>query len=123
VHPPLAVINLSRVYAAWKGIDDDQQIYWSSLGGQNWAPQQKIEGAGTSVGPSLAVVGVEPFALWKGVDGDSRILWTRYDGQIWRPQQVIRGIGTSARPALVLHPGDGKLYAAWRGVDDDQEIY
>jgi hypothetical protein len=83
VGPSLAFYSMGAVggvtgrpYAAWKGVDGDQGIYWSSWDGQNWAPQQKIDGAGTSVGPSLAAFNNSPYAAWKGVDGDEKIYWS-----------------------------------------------
>ena len=33
-----------KLYAAWKGADNDQELYYSSFDGTNWAPQAHIPG-------------------------------------------------------------------------------
>jgi hypothetical protein len=66
----------NRLFAAWKGVHDDQGIYWSSFNGNSWAGQEKINGVGTSQGPSLAVFESRLFAAWKGVHDDQGIYWS-----------------------------------------------
>jgi hypothetical protein len=50
--PSLAVFN-NRLFMAWKGVDGDQGIYFSSFDGNSWAPQQRVAGVGTSNKPAL----------------------------------------------------------------------
>ena len=69
--PSLAAFN-GRLYAAWKGINNDPGIYWASFDGSNWAPQQNIANVGTSFGPSLATYQnfqgqTLLYAIWKGI--------------------------------------------------------
>jgi hypothetical protein len=52
VGPALAVY-IGLLYMAWKGIEGDQGIYFSTFDGQNWAAQQNVPGIGSSVGPAL----------------------------------------------------------------------
>ncbi len=48
--------NGQKLWMAWKGVEDDPGIYWSSLASifEDWAPQKRVEGAGTSGGAALA---------------------------------------------------------------------
>ena len=44
------------LYAAWKGVPDDDRIFYSRWNGQgSWTPQQNIPG-NTSAGPALGVL-------------------------------------------------------------------
>lgn len=44
------------IYMAWKGMDNDEGIYWSRFDGSTWAPQQNVPGVGTSARLGLANV-------------------------------------------------------------------
>ena len=120
VGPKLAVFQ-NRLYAAWKGVDSDQRMFWSSFDGTSWAPQQVGIGGGTSEGPSLAVFQNRLYAAWKGVGGDQRMFWSSFDGNSWAPQQVGIGGGTSVGPSLAVF--QNRIYAAWKGVDTDQRMF
>ena len=52
VGPSLAVFS-ERLFMAWKGVNDDQRIFFSSFDGNHWAPQQAVPGVGTSFRPSI----------------------------------------------------------------------
>ena len=43
VGPALAVFN-NRLYAMWKGMNDDQRLWFSSFDGHSWASQATIPG-------------------------------------------------------------------------------
>jgi hypothetical protein len=58
----------NRIYAAWKGANTDQTMFWSSFDGVGWTPQQQIPTVASSVGPSLAGAGNLLFAAWKGAN-------------------------------------------------------
>jgi Papain-like cysteine protease AvrRpt2 len=117
--PSIADYN-GRLYAAWKGINDDQGIYWASCDGSNWGPQHNIPGVGTSTGPSLCFFG-HLYAVWKGINDDQGIYWSFYNGSNWAPQRNIPGVGTSLIPTLAVF--NGRLYAVWKGINDDQGMY
>lgn len=72
------------LYMAWKGIQGDEGIYWTTFDGSNWAPQQKVGGVGTSVGPALAP-GFDRllYMAWKGIVGDEGIYWSTFNGTNW----------------------------------------
>jgi hypothetical protein len=102
-----------------------------------WQPQQRIQGVGSSHGPSLAVAGSSNFTsqlfdlymVWKGIAGDSGIYWSRLNGNSWLPQEKIQGVGTSHGPVMATYntssggvPSYG-LFLAWKGVSSDSGIY
>jgi hypothetical protein len=121
---------------AWKGVDDDSGIYWSTFNGADWAPQRPILGVGTSDSPALVALGNRLHIFWKGVPGDTNAYHSTLDdgeGAIWKPQQLIsyieaqadgmvaREIGTSS--ALSACVRGNQIMLAWKGVDDDSGIY
>ena len=118
--PALAAFD-NKLFAAWKGVGDDQRMFWSSFDGTAWAPQQLGIGGGSSDAPALAFFGGRLFAVWKGVNTDERMFWSSFDGNTWAPQQVGVGGGTSGSPALATL--GGRLIAAWKGSGDDQRMF
>ncbi|HEY6886814.1 MAG TPA: C1 family peptidase [Solirubrobacter sp.] len=116
----LASFN-SRLYAVWKGVHGDDSMWWSSYNGSAWAPQQRIPGVGSSVGPTVAVFNGRLYAAWKGMGTDQGIYWSSFDGHAWAAQQRIGGVATSVGPSLAVF--NGRLYAAWKGMNTDQGIY
>jgi hypothetical protein len=87
--------------AAWKGVGGDSGIYWSWFDGRAWAPQQRIAGVGTSVGPSLVDFGQAPppllYAFWRGVNEGTN--WGEVIGDVGKD---VYGIGK----AIVTSFGD-----------------
>ena len=43
------------------------------------------------------------------------------DTWLWARQRNMAGVGTSFRPSLCTY--NGRLFAAWKGVNNDQGIY
>lgn len=109
------------IVSAWKGINNDQNIYYSAFGGGNWTPQRSIPGVGSSVGPAAALFNGRVYLAWKGINNDQGIYFSDYDGNSWVPQKNVSGVGTSYRPSLAVF--NGKLYMAWKGINNDQGIY
>jgi hypothetical protein len=118
--PSLAVFQ-NRLYAAWKGINNDSGIYWSSSDGRSWVGQSHIGGVGTSVGPSLCVFQNRLYAAWKGINNDQGLYWSSFDGNNWAPQQNFGPVGSSVGPSIAVF--GNLLYAAWKGVSNDQGIW
>jgi hypothetical protein len=109
-------------FMAWKGVSNDQGIYWSpGLGGQDNVPN-----VGTSRGLALAA---QPnqyiYMAWKGIEGDSGIYWSYnnlFHGTAgWAPQANVSGVGTSDKPALAYQ--FPLLFMAWKGLQGDSGIY
>jgi hypothetical protein len=121
------------LYMAWKGTTGDSELYFaSSSDGIQWSSQERIDGVGSSDGPSLTTFQTPPrpdgtptagvFLAWKGVSGDANIYWTtNVDQQGWAAQQRINGVGTSSRPAAVEF--NSQIVMAWKGVSGDAGIY
>jgi hypothetical protein len=120
------------LFMAWKGTAGDSELYFaSSSDGVQWSPQQRIDGVGSSDGPSLTTFHPPSpdgfpkaglFMAWKGVSGDANIYWaTNVDQEGWSPQQRINGVGTSSRPAVVEF--NNQMVMAWKGVSGDAGIY
>jgi hypothetical protein len=107
---------------AWKGVDDDQGIYWTQNLGFGWEPQRHIDGVGTSAAPALVTVSGRVCMAWKGVEDDGGIYWSTFDGVgAWSPQQRVAGVGTTDSPALVAF--NSSLYMFWKGVEGDSTAY
>jgi len=108
---------------AWKGVPNDQGLYWTRDIGNGWEPQRKINGVGSSTRPALASAAGNVCMAWKGINNDSGIYWSRFDpaAKAWSPQQRIPGIGTSDSPALIGI--DSRLYMFWKGIPGDSCAY
>ena len=118
--PALAEFN-GTLYMAWKGMERDDTIWYSSFDGTSWAPQQQIAGVGTSTGVALASFNGKLYMCWKGILGDEGIWYSSFDGTTWAPQQNIAGVGTSVGPELAVF--DGKLFMIWKGMLTDEGIW
>jgi hypothetical protein len=96
--PSLAVFG-NRFYAAWKGANADQELFYASFDGTSWNAQATIPGSATSAGPSLAAFGGCLYAAWKGGSTDQRLFYASFDGTSWTPQALIPG---NSSPDLVF---------------------
>ncbi|HXY88784.1 MAG TPA: metallophosphoesterase [Candidatus Acidoferrales bacterium] len=133
MHQPGLCIYNGTLYAAWKGLCNDQ-LWYSYFDGTKWQSQMQIPGVASSVGPSLAVFNGELYAVWKG-KGDDQGLWWAFDdfrkyGGVpgnwitWSPQARIPGVASTIGPSLAVF--NGKLYAAWKGAyfdTNDQRLW
>jgi len=122
--PSLAGVG-PTLYAAWRGMDNDQAQYWSSSrDGVAWNPQQAIEGTFSSNGPNITSHGGDLVAAWKGMNNDQSIWWSRLaltSGAVdWSPQQRAPGL-SSEGPALA--EWNNQVYAVWRGETGDQRLW
>ncbi|RJX39862.1 hypothetical protein D3P09_10740 [Paenibacillus pinisoli] len=111
------------LFMAWKGVGNDQGLYWSRDNGGGWEAQRRISGVGSSTRPSIASAAGRVCMAWKGIQNDSGIYWSTFDAAsgAWSAQQRIPGIGTTDSPALV---GSGnRLYMFWKGIQGDSGAY
>jgi kumamolisin len=118
--PALATLN-NKLYMAWKGIERDDRIFYTSFNGSNWAPQQLIPNIATSSGVALAEFNGKLYMAWKGMEDDQGIYWSEFNGSNWAPQQQVANVGTSTGPRLAVF--QGKLYMAWKGLEGDQRLW
>jgi hypothetical protein len=147
VGPSLAVFNF-YLFAAWKGSDSDERIWFSIYQGaaDNGGPGpwlSSTSGFGTApvpvpvqaalpspiasaVGPSLAVFNNLLYAAWRGGGNDESIWYTAYDGNLWAldagvVQMQIPNVASTNGPSLAVY--NGRLYAAWKGSGSDVKIW
>src|SRR6266704_2822609 len=110
---------------AWRGTDDDHNLYWASTGDffvRNWTGVQKIGDRGSSHTPRIAFAGGSMVMVWKGVPGDSGLYYARFSGG-WGVQHKIGGVGSACAPAICQDLDPNAVRMAWRGVNDDQNLY
>ena len=71
-----ATVRGSKILLAWKGVQGDQEIWFSLFENGEFSGQATVPNVGTSVGPSVVEANGQTFMAWKGVEGDSGIYWT-----------------------------------------------
>lgn len=110
------------LFAVWRGINDDQGLWYSTYSGTgDWAPQQRIPGAGSAIGVGLGVFQGRLFAIWRGINDDQQLYWASFANGQWSKQGRFGQEGSSGRPALVWFGLD--LYVVWKGIGGDDNIY
>ncbi|HEY5319179.1 MAG TPA: S53 family peptidase, partial [Solirubrobacteraceae bacterium] len=119
--PPALAEFDGKLYMAWKGVERDDRVFFSSFNGTSWAAQAQVPGIGSSTGVSLAVFDGKLYMAWKGILDDDRIFYSSFNGTSWAPQTLITGVGTSVGPELAVF--DGKLYMIWKGELTDERIF
>ncbi|QCP52773.1 hypothetical protein FAZ95_26935 [Trinickia violacea] len=119
--PPALAVYDNALFMAWKGIEFDDRIFFTTSNGSAWAPQTLVPGVATSAGVALAVFGNLLYMAWKGEDFDQGIWWSTFDGKNWAPQKEVSGVATSTGPRLAVFAN--KLYMAWKGMEDDQRLW
>jgi hypothetical protein len=109
---------------AWRGVDDDQNLYWGvSFDGKWWSPQQRLNDRASTDAPALAVYRDKLYMAWRGA-GDDNLWWASYDGNPdlkWSDQIPLTDKGSVEGPTLAVF--QDKLFMAWRGVSGDQGLY
>ena len=118
--PALATFN-NQLFMAWKGLEFDERLFFSSYNGTSWAAQQQIPGVWSSTGPALAVFQNKLYMAWKGMGNDQSMWWTSFNGATWAAQQQIPGVASSTGPRLAVF--NNTLYMAWKGMEDDQRLW
>ncbi|TEB05461.1 IgA Peptidase M64 [Pelotomaculum schinkii] len=121
---PALISDNQGAFMAWKGISNDQGIYYSVLrhiDGVTWDTQHNVPGVGTSTGPAAAMFQGRAYLAWKGAFNDQGINFTRFEGGLPAAQRNVPGVGTSTRPALAVYRG--RLYMAWKGIANDQSMW
>ncbi len=85
VGPSLAASN-GQLYAAWKGSNGDERIWWSrTTDGKKWDPQQSMDDPiRTAFRPSLVDFYGQLYAAWKGGGDDERLWYSSFNGATWK---------------------------------------
>jgi hypothetical protein len=102
---PALAAHAGKLYMAWKGIQGDQRIYWSSTyDGINWSTLRSNGAFNSDQGPALASQNGKLYMVWKGIQGDQRIYWSStYDGITWEPLHSQSTLNTDKKPALASY--------------------
>ena len=110
------------LYMAWRGIDDDENLYWATFDGTAWTSQRQMGGKATSNGPAMAVFQNQLYLVWNGHATDSSIWFSSFDGELrdWRQQQQVPNVATNESPAVTIF--QDRLYMAWAGLEQ-QNIF
>jgi len=116
---------MPSLYMAWRGVDDDENLYWSvSFDGRRWSREIQLSDRASADAPALAVFQGKLFMAWRGVATDDTLWWATYDGNAglqWSDQHQLADRGSVEGPALAVF--QDKLVMAWRGVSGDQGLY
>jgi len=147
---PALTIYTGAPLLAWRGVPDDDALYFSSYVNGAWAPQNRIGGVGSTDRPTLCVdFDGLPRLVWRGIDGDDALYTSTLVGLFWQPQQLVQWIiagngpagtvgignaGSELGPSIAAaEPGArsftagggarGNVYMVWRGVPGDSAIY
>jgi hypothetical protein len=111
---------MSTLYMAWRGVEDDQHLYWAvTFDGQWWSRQLVLSDRASADAPALAAFQNKLFMAWRG-SGDTNLWWATYDGNAdlkWSAQDQLTDRGTATSPALAVFRN--QLFMAWRGVPQD----
>ena len=75
-HGPALAAFGNQLFAAWKGMGDDNRMFWSTFGGDRWSQQHMGIGGGSSTGPRLAAFQEHLYAAWKGAGIDQQMYWS-----------------------------------------------
>ena len=115
---------MPTLYMAWRGVDDDQHLYWAvTFDGQWWSRQLVLSDQASLNAPALTAFQDELFMAWRGANDDN-LWWSTYDGNAalkWSDQHHLADRGSAAGPALAVFQDN--LYMAWRGVSGDDNLY
>jgi hypothetical protein len=105
----------NTVYMAWKGVEGDDRIFWSSLADSvYWQPQTPVLNASTKLAPAIVATDTSIILVWKNAS-DNNIWWATsgYDLQANSINFDVMGpinVGgtffqTNNTPALAFNPG------------------
>src|SRR5258708_2886438 len=61
------------LYMAWRGIGDDENLWWATFDGAEWTSQRQYGGNATSDGPALGVFHNQLLLVWDGAHLPYRI--------------------------------------------------
>src|SRR5262249_25530034 len=113
------------LYSAWRGSQDDHQLYWAMLTPGGWGPWAKIEGAGSLRSPAIthyrANGETRLFMVCRGVQNDQTLYWMKETRQGFDAPTAIKDMGTDAEPAVADF--NGTIYLACKGIEGDSGIY
>jgi hypothetical protein len=75
--PLTATVRASEIFLAWKGVEDDSQIWFSLFADDEFGGQLTVPDVGTETGPAAQTMAGTTFLAWKGVEDDNILYWSR----------------------------------------------
>jgi hypothetical protein len=115
---------MATLYMAWRGVDDDQNLWWAvTFDGKRWSRQLPLSDRASADAPALAAFQDKLFMAWRGA-GDDNLWWATYDGNAdlkWSDQHQLTDRGSAVSPCMAVFRN--QLFMAWRGVPGDQNLY
>ena len=121
------------LFMAWRGVEGDQTIWWSTADGQGWADQAQLPDQVSVDGPALVAFGTNLYLFSRGgsdIDiSDKQLYVSTFQGinlePAWSPRQLVintngRKIGSDSRPGLA--PFNGQLFIASVGTETSSVI-
>ena len=119
------------LYMAWRSEPfEDFRLNWATFDGRGDSPQwqlrDRLDDRGSKEGPALAVFNDKLYMAWRGIEGDRDLFWSTLElrqgeSRSWSPQNRLKNRGSFTAPALAAF--NGKLYMAWRGIEDDHRLF
>jgi hypothetical protein len=111
--PTLAAFN-GLLYMAWRGVEGDGHIWWSTYNGTIWSTPQQLQDRLSHDGPTLAVLDDQLYMFWRGAVFDDvsdqqvySSTHTPLDPLQWTPQQILtvngEPVGSSWKPAITAY--------------------
>ena len=102
------------LYMAWRGVDDDERLWWAAFDGADWTSQREYVGNGTSNGPAMAVFRNQLYLVWNGAHDDPA---SGSPHSTLKCRTGIRGGRSQASPRTNLPPSRSTTTACtWRGA-------
>ncbi|HSE43241.1 MAG TPA: hypothetical protein VLH08_20955, partial [Acidobacteriota bacterium] len=72
-HGPSITFLEDALLVAWKGVEDDSSMWFTTFERFEWTGQVNIKGIGTEHSPSVANMNDKLYLAWKGIEDDSGI--------------------------------------------------
>ncbi len=73
---PAATTRGNSIILAWKGVEGDSRIYFSTFQDNEFSGQIRVAGVGTSSGPGLSTLNNRLHMAWRGIQGDSGLYYS-----------------------------------------------
>ena len=122
-----------KLYAGWRGGVNDETLHFSAYDGHQWTAAPSIPGPPmSSIGPTLAAFNGSLYAVWKGEYTDQGLYYASFKNGAWGGQTKIQVPGATAGSLVAVGSSVGaaiapfsstKMYAMWKGSDDDQQLW
>jgi hypothetical protein len=110
-----------RLYAVWKGVTEDDRLWFSEFIDERYWTEQREVGGNSSAGPAVATFGGNLWIGYKGKYSDERLFSVQVDNGLWYGQEQMPGFASTTGPSFAQLGSN--LYAAWKGAETDQAIW